>query len=127
MTKSLNKSNSPRFLELDVLRGLAIIIMVFLHILWDLDYFGLVPLNLGIYRYGKIAPVVFFILLGMCLIVSKNRKINLPDYDEKRYNKHLFMRGLKIIGLGMIFTMITMVFIPDRPIFLAYCTVLVFQ
>ena len=38
-----------RFIEIDFLRGFAIIFMVFLHFMWDLDYFGLVPLNQDIY------------------------------------------------------------------------------
>jgi uncharacterized membrane protein len=49
-------------------------------------------------------------------VVSKNKKLNQPSFDKKRYNKHLFLRGLKIIGLGMIITIITMIFIPGRPI-----------
>ena len=34
-----------RFLELDLLRGLAIVLMIVAHILWDLDYFKLLSLN----------------------------------------------------------------------------------
>ena len=116
LTKPAYQTHSLRFIELDVLRGFAIIFMIFLHILWDLDYFGLVPMNTQIYQFQKIIPAMFFVLLGMCLVVSKNKKINQPSYDEKRYNKHLFLRGLKIFALGIIITMVTMVFIPDRPI-----------
>lgn len=117
LTKPKKQTNSGRFIELDVLRGFAIIFMIFLHIIWDLDYFGFMPINTQIYQFQKIVPAMFFVLLGVCLVVSKNKKIIQSSYDEKRYNKHLFLRGLKIIGLGIVITIITLIFIPDRPIF----------
>lgn len=116
VNKSSLRTQSQRFIELDVLRGFAIIFMIFLHIIWDLDYFGLVSMNNQIYQFQKIVPSMFFLLLGICLVVSKNKKINQSSYNEKRYNQHVFLRGLKIFGLGMILTMVTMIFMPDRPI-----------
>jgi len=113
----LNKSTSDRFIELDLLRGFAILGMIFLHILWDLDYFGLLPLNQQIYQFQKIVPTLFFLLVGMCIVVSYNRKINKPSYNQKKYNQHCVLRGLKIFSLGMALTTITLLFMPDRPIF----------
>ena len=115
--KPMKQVNSGRFIELDVLRGLAIIFMIYLHIIWDLDYFGFVPINTQVYQYQKIVPAMFFVLLGVCLVVSKNKKITQSSYDEKRYNKHLLIQGLKIFSLGMIITIVTMIFLPDKPIF----------
>ncbi|MDH7517052.1 MAG: heparan-alpha-glucosaminide N-acetyltransferase [Candidatus Thermoplasmatota archaeon] len=103
-------------MELDMLRGFAIIIMIFLHLLWDLDYFGLMPLNKQIYRIQPAIPTVFFLLVGMCMIVSRNRKNDLSKTEQKKYDLHLIIRGLKIFGLGMILTIATIIFIPDRPI-----------
>lgn len=90
--------------------------MIFLHILWDLDYFSITPINNEIYKFQKIVPALFFLLVGMCLVVSRNRKIRLPSYDEKKYDLHLILRGLKIFSLGMIITTISLIFITDRPI-----------
>lgn len=112
-----NIINYRRFIELDVLRGLAIIFMIFLHILWDLDYFGIMPINNEIYKFQKIIPAMFFVLVGMCLIVSRNRQMSKPSFDEKKYDKHLLLRGLKILSLGVVITFITMLFLPDKPIF----------
>ncbi|MGF3584145.1 MAG: heparan-alpha-glucosaminide N-acetyltransferase [Thermoplasmatota archaeon] len=103
-------------MELDMLRGFAIIIMIFLHLLWDLDYFGLMPLNKQIYRIQPAIPTVFFLLVGMCMIVSRNRKNDLSKTEQKKYDLHLIIRGLKIFGLGMILTIASIIFIPDRPI-----------
>ncbi len=111
------KKYTDRFVELDMLRGFAIIIMISLHLLWDLDYFGLLPLNKQIYKIQPAIPVIFFLLVGMCMIVSRNRKNHLSTSEQKKYDAHLIMRGLKIFGLGMVLTVVTMIFIPDRPIF----------
>ena len=112
----MQKHISQRFIELDILRGFAIIGMIFLHILYDLDYFGIIPLNLDIYRFQRIIPVLFFLLVGMCLVVSKNKKLHLPLDKQKEYNLHVVLRGLKIFSLGMIITTITLLFMPDKPI-----------
>jgi len=115
--KPLHKPLSERFAELDLLRGIAILGMIFLHILWDLDYFGIMPINNEIYKFQKSIPALFFLLVGICLVVSRNKKIHLPSYDERKYDIHLIMRGLKIFSLGMIITTTTLLFITDRPIF----------
>ena len=39
------KGQYQRFMELDILRGFAILFMIILHFFWDLDYFGILPLN----------------------------------------------------------------------------------
>ena len=113
---AIHKSNSNRFVELDVLRGFAITFMVFLHILWDLDYFGVLPLNKQIYQFQAIVPMMFFVLVGMCLAVSINRKLNLPLEEQKKYKQHLILRGMKIFSLGMIITTVTLILMPGRPI-----------
>ena len=50
----LHKQITGRFVELDMMRGLAIFLMISLHILWDLGYFGLLPLDRNIYQFNKI-------------------------------------------------------------------------
>ena len=37
--------------------------------------------------------------------------------DEKKYYKRLILRGFKIFGLGMILTFLTLLFIPQTPIY----------
>ena len=41
----MDYSPHSRFWELDIIRGLAVVMMVFYHFLYDLDYFGGYPLN----------------------------------------------------------------------------------
>jgi len=107
--------SSNRFIEIDLLRGLAITLMVFGHILWDLDYFGLVSMNNTAYdMLQKIVPPLFFILIGMGLIVSKKRVEFKTEQDENNFYKRLIFRGLKIFSLGMIITIFSMILIPEK-------------
>lgn len=113
----MHKPSSKRFIEIDMLRGLAIILMIFGHILWDLDYFGLVPMNNVIYSFlQKTVPPLFFLLVGISLIVSKKKIENMPFKDEKDYYKRLFVRGFKVFILGMVLTIFSLIFITGKPV-----------
>ena len=116
--KIIHTPSSQRFIEIDMLRGLAIIFMIFGHFLWDLDYFGLMPMNNGIYNVLKVTiQPLFFLLVGISLVLGKKKIESMTLKDEKKYYKRLIFRGLKILGLGMIFTILTLFFIPEKPIF----------
>jgi uncharacterized membrane protein len=106
------KGQSQRFIELDILRGFAILFMIILHLVWDLDYFGILPLNKNFYSLNLIVPVIFFLLVGICQAVNNNKYHNQP---RKMYFRTI-QRGLWILNLGMLFTLLTAVFLPDRPI-----------
>ena len=114
----MHKSKSQRFIEIDMLRGLAIFLMVFGHILWDLDYFGVVSMNNNVYSFlQQTVPPLFFLLIGVSLVLSKKKiEIN-KTKDENTYFKHLLVRGLKILSLGMILTIISLIFMPSQPVF----------
>lgn len=106
------KNQSQRFIELDILRGFAILFMIILHLFWDLDYFGILPLNEQFYSLNIIVPVMFFLLVGICLAVNNNKYQKQP---KKLYYRTI-ERGLWILNLGMLLTLLTTVFLPDRPI-----------
>jgi len=106
------KGPSIRFIELDILRGCAIIFMITLHLFWDLDYFGILPLNKNFYSLNIIVPVMFFLLVGICQAVNNNRYQSQP---KKMYLRTM-QRGLWVLNLGMLLTLLTTVFLPDRPI-----------
>ena len=111
------KKGSDRFIEIDMTRGFAIILMIFIHLLWDLDYFGVMPLNNLFYSaMQKIVAPLFFILVGMSLVISKKKMESSFLKDEKSYYIGFILRGLKIFSLGMILTTATLIFIPGRPV-----------
>jgi len=116
--KSSHMSHSVRFFEIDMLRGLAIILMIFGHILWDLDYFGIAPMNNVVYSIiQKVVPPLFFLLVGVSLIVTAKKMENINPKNERKYYLNTISRGLKVFNLGMILTIGSLIFIPDKPVF----------
>jgi len=117
LKKMIISTPSKRFIEIDLARGLAILLMVVGHILWDLDYFGIIKLDGGIYSmFQKTAPTLFFLLMGICIIIGRKKKEFLSSSEENKYYKHLMLRGLKIFSFGVVITIVTMIFIPGRPV-----------
>ena len=111
------KKVSKRFVEIDIIRGLAIILMVFAHILWDLSYFKIMPLTSSHYNIlARAIPFIFFVLVGISIIISFKKKPLTPEL-EKKYYKHLIIRGLKIIGCGMVLTFFSFLLLPDKPVY----------
>ena len=108
-----HENRTSRFIELDIIRGCAIVSMIFLHFLWDLDYFGLVTLDENIYQFNKMISTVFFLMVGICLAITINKR---QISSKQTAARHLLFRGLWIFGIGMIITVITLIFMPDRPI-----------
>jgi uncharacterized membrane protein len=117
-SRFIRPAGAQRFIEIDMLRGVAIILMIFGHILWDLDYFGLLPINSGIYSaLQSTVPPLFFLLVGMSLIVSKKKVEHNPKIDENVYYKNLVVRGMNIFCLGMCLTIGSLIFFPEKIVF----------
>jgi uncharacterized membrane protein len=95
-----------RYLELDIIRGFAISIMIFFHLIWDLDYYGLSQVDKEMYSFGAYFPTIFFILVGICLVIS----------SQHRTTGQLLFRGTWIFAIGLVITAITTVMIPEKPV-----------
>ncbi|MCB0112875.1 MAG: DUF1624 domain-containing protein, partial [Caldilineaceae bacterium] len=99
---------SSRIWEVDAWRGIAISMMVIYHLMWDLVAFlGLqVSLTRGFWFYFQRTTATSFILLvGISLVISYNRDVRRAGTDKGLYPKFL-RRGLKILGIGMIITIV---------------------
>ncbi len=82
-----------RIWELDALRGVAILCVIFIHLVFDLGYFLRLPMDLGpVFRavraYGG---AVFVVLSGVCVTLGRRS----------------FRRGLIVFGCGMGVTAVT--------------------
>jgi uncharacterized membrane protein len=95
-----------RFIELDIIRGFAISVMIFFHLVWDLEYFGLSQFDKEMYSYSAYFPTIFFVLVGICLVIS----------SQHRTTGQLLFRGAWVFGIGLIITAVTTVIIPDKPV-----------
>jgi uncharacterized membrane protein len=113
----MNIDLNQRFWEIDSLRGIAIVMMVTFHLIFDLYYFGIYSFDVHsgfLWWFARITAFIFILLVGMSLSLSYSRTILLNKY---RLQKNLFFkylkRGLKIFGYGLIITVVTWLFIGE--------------
>jgi uncharacterized membrane protein len=89
-----------RIWELDFFRGIALVFMVYFHVIYDLREFFYYPVSYasGINFYvGKASALLFMLISGISCSLSKNN-IN---------------RGLKVLGAALIITTATHLYNPD--------------
>jgi uncharacterized membrane protein len=103
-----------RFWEIDLLRGIAIIMMIIYHIIYDLNYFSIVKIEMKsplILTFLYPIGTLFLLLVGISLTLSYSR------VKERLSKKELWikflLRGLKIFSLGLVITVVSWWFIPE--------------
>jgi uncharacterized membrane protein len=107
-------SSSRRFREIDLMRGIAIVMMVVYHLLFDLWFFGIAAVDVldGFWRYFALSTATLFIALaGLSLPISYERR------REKMTGLSLWFeyarRGGKIFLFGMLATVATWIFLGE--------------
>jgi len=93
---------TERLWEIDALRGVAIVAMIFYHFMWDLLFFGVVKdiaLQSGGWKYFQRSIASTFIFLaGLSLVVSYQMA---QQKGNASFNKFL-KRGLFVFGCGLL-------------------------
>jgi uncharacterized membrane protein len=105
----MDKRQPPRFWELDILRAAAVFMMIFYHILYDLEYFGEHDFGLDSLPwviYARIGASIFIVLVGISLTLSFSRA-EVKGIPEKGIQLKQVKRGAMIFGWGLIITFIT--------------------
>lgn len=103
----------PRFFEIDLCRGIAILMMVLFHTLFDISYFSLAPVNVasGFWRYFAYATATLFLfVVGVSLVVSQARAAS--TLSGFPLAKKFLLRGAGIFCLGLLVTLATWLYIP---------------
>ncbi|HEX3014045.1 MAG TPA: heparan-alpha-glucosaminide N-acetyltransferase [Methanobacterium sp.] len=113
----MNPSLNKRFWEVDSLRGLAIVMMVVFHFIFDLNYFGIYSFNTSsgfLWWFARITASMFIFLVGVSLSLSYARTtiLNRNITEKELFLKYL-KRGLKIFSYGLLITASTYIFIGD--------------
>ena len=107
-------TNKQRIWEIDLLRGVAILLMIVFHLVFDLVEFYDFPINYRdgiIYWVGRSAAVLFMILAGISHLFTRN------DYK----------RGLQVAGFALVITLFSYISTPALTIkfgilhFFAFC------
>lgn len=111
MEQDSGKQNmsGARYWEIDAARGIAIIMMVTYHLLYDLVYFGAadIAVTSGFWRmFALTCACTFVFLVGLSLHISRERAIQNGVKGPALVRKYL-MRGLSILALGFGITIVT--------------------
>ena len=110
---------APRFWEIDAVRGVAIGMMVLYHLVFDLDYFGGFDLQArsGFWRlFATTTAFLFVFLAGVSLAVSHDRARRTLGSSSRRFRKYA-SRGARILGYGMLITLVIWLAVPDGQIY----------
>jgi uncharacterized membrane protein len=104
-----------RFGEIDLARGIAILMMVLFHTLFDLYYLGIYQVEVysGFWRYFAFATASLFLLIvGISLTISHAR-VALTKSGYQVALKFVY-RGAGIFLLGLVVTFFTWLFLPEN-------------
>ena len=106
------ESPTVRFWEVDFLRGVAIVLMVLYHLVFDLNYFAVygIDVSSGIWlAEARVAASLFLLLVGLSFTLSHSRAQLLGQED--RFRLRLLKRSAWILSLALGVTLVTYLFI----------------
>jgi uncharacterized membrane protein len=97
-----------RFLEIDLIRGLAVIMMVLYHILFDIFFFGIYPIDVttGFWKlFAIIIASLFLLLVGISFTISAAKaEVTL---NRRNYFMKYLKRGISILLIAALITIVT--------------------
>jgi uncharacterized membrane protein len=101
---SQNQSQKKRFIEIDVTKGIAVLLMMFFHYFYLGKHMNVVNANTDsglLYLCAKIAHTTFIIASGMNLAISTSGK------KSEEYIPNKVKRGLYLLAVGLIISYFT--------------------
>ena len=102
------KNQPGRFIEIDLMRGLAVIMMVLYHALFDIYFFNIYPVDVTI-GFWKISAMItaslFLLLVGISFTISA-AKAEVTMNRRNFFTKYL-KRGISILLIAALITIVT--------------------
>jgi len=98
-----------RLWEVDALRGVAIMMMVIYHLMYDLYYFQVTDAiftNLFWFYFQRATAGTFIVLVGVSLTLSVSA-LRQRGQSERAIFTLLFRRSLRVFGWGLVITVVT--------------------
>jgi uncharacterized membrane protein len=106
--QEMRSKTASRFWEIDVARGIAIMMVVLYHLMYDLDNFGgyRIESTSGFWRvFANASAFVFVFLVGLSLNLSYVRANAVARLGGELLGKYL-RRGVRIFSYGMLITLV---------------------
>ncbi|MBI3943339.1 MAG: DUF1624 domain-containing protein [Chloroflexi bacterium] len=114
----MGSSLTRRLWEVDSLRGIAIVMMVIFHTIFDLFSFG--GFNINVYSgfwyyFARACATLFIFVMGISLTISAARAKERVNPGTSLFPKFM-KRGLFIFGCGLLITLVTYILFPGNTI-----------
>ncbi len=106
---------NDRFWEIDFLRGIALVLMIAFHFLYDLRFFGYKGIELSDsfwFFSPRFIASIFILLVGVSLAISYSRSKDRLS-GNALFGKYL-IRGAGIFFWGLVITVVTWVYVRDE-------------
>ena len=103
-----------RFPEIDATRGIAILMMIVFHTVFDLHFFRIAEVNVatGFWRWFAMATAsLFLFVVGVSLVVSHARSAT--KLSGFALTKKFLVRGAGIFALGLLVTLATWLYLHE--------------
>ena len=104
---SIGNPPSTRFYEIDLLRGIAILLMIIYHFFFSLNYFNILPIPSFFWpqQTYSLGTALFIAIAGISLSLNASK-----TKDTKILMKKLINRGVKLFSIGMFITLVTWIY-----------------
>jgi uncharacterized membrane protein len=102
------KTGTQRLWEIDTVRGIAVVVMICYHFIFDLAYFGAYSGNMYSTSWQLVARSIgttFILVMGLSLTLRYHRLD--PELGRKRLFLRYLRRGAILFGWGMVITVVT--------------------
>jgi uncharacterized membrane protein len=105
---SADHSRRNRYPEVDAFRGVAISMMILFHLVFDLSFFSIYPVEVqsGSWKVFGYTTAVLFVLVAGIAVALKSEKLPYGAGSRDWYLSFL-TRGLFLIGIGYAITVVT--------------------
>ncbi len=97
-----------RLWEVDTIRGIAVVLMICYHFIFDLAFFGAYAGNMYATSWQLVARSIgttFILVMGISLTLRYHRLV--PELDQKQLFLKYLQRGATLFGWGMVITVVT--------------------
>ncbi|PKG32477.1 heparan-alpha-glucosaminide N-acetyltransferase [Methanoregula sp.] len=103
-----------RLWEIDGARGVAILMMIVFHTVFDLSFFAIFPVDVatGFWRsFAYATATLFLLIVGISLVISHDRAaVKLSGFPLAQ---KFLLRGAGIFALGLLVTLATWLYLPQ--------------
>jgi uncharacterized membrane protein len=111
----LSRFKPGRFWEIDAMRGVAVVLMIIYHLVFDLAFlcgYDIQPSSGLWFYFASLIATMFMFLVGVSLTISHSRARVAGGGGFLKYLR----RGAGIFALGMLITVVTWVLYPQQAI-----------